>query len=155
MSVAVFFYQARESSLVPVGFLTSQCLQKLWFSQPLLWWGNRVMLLCIAFLEERESFEKLGRMTDGLSPTLFFSIQAIQRNPALVPSSQQMLHTLRFLQKLGCQKPCWDLARLSSLVKKNKLGILVFKHQPPKFYLSFHHGVLCWFLDTKKKIKSY
>ena len=65
----VFFYQARESSLVPVGFLTSQCLQKLWFSEPLLWWGNRVMLLCIAFLEERESFEKLGRMTDGLSPT--------------------------------------------------------------------------------------
>ena len=29
-----------------------------------------------------------------------------------------MLHKLRFLQKLGCQKPCWDQARLSSLVNK-------------------------------------
>ena len=36
----------------------------------------------------------------------------------LLHPSQQRLHKLRFLQKLGCQKPCWDQARLSSLVNK-------------------------------------
>ena len=31
-----------------------------------------VVLLCIAFLEERESVEKLGRMKDGLVSTFTF-----------------------------------------------------------------------------------
>ena len=31
----LFIYQARESSLDPVGFLTAQFLQKLWFMKPL------------------------------------------------------------------------------------------------------------------------
>ena len=31
----LFIYQARESSLVPVGFLTAQFLQKLKFMKPL------------------------------------------------------------------------------------------------------------------------
>ena len=33
-------------------------------------------------------------------------------------STQQRLHKLKFLQKLSHQKPCWDHARLSSLVNK-------------------------------------
>ena len=45
------------------------------------------------------------------------------QDPTLVLSSQQRLHKLCFLQKLGCQKTgceklCWDQARLSSLVNK-------------------------------------
>ena len=53
-----------------------------------------------------------------LSPLLLFSIQPKQRTPTLVLPSIQRLHELRFLQKLGCQKPCWDHARLSSLVNQ-------------------------------------
>ena len=45
-------------------------------------------------------------------------MQAMQRNPTLVLPSEQRLHKLQFLQELGCQKPCWDQARLSSLVNK-------------------------------------
>ena len=45
-------------------------------------------------------------------------MQAMQRNPTVVLPSQQRLHELCFLQKMGCQKPCWDQARLSSLVNK-------------------------------------
>ena len=36
----------------------------------------------------------------------------------LLLPSQQRFHKLCFLQKLCCQKPCWDQARLSSLVNK-------------------------------------
>ena len=32
--------------------------------------------------------------------------------------SQQRLHKSQFLQKVGCQKPCWDQAGLFSLVNK-------------------------------------
>ena len=41
-----------------------------------------------------------------------------QRSPTLVIPSQQRFHKVQFLQKLSCQKPCWDRARLSSLVNK-------------------------------------
>ena len=47
-----------------------------------------------------------------------FSIEAMQKNSILVLPSKQRLQNLCFLQKLGCQKPCWDQARLSSLVNK-------------------------------------
>ena len=77
-------------------------------------WGHIVVRLFIAFLEERECVEKLGRM----SPPFLFSMKTMQRNIALVLPSQQRLHKLCFLQKLGSQKPCWDQARLSSLVDK-------------------------------------
>jgi hypothetical protein len=35
-------------------------------------------------------------------------MKARQRITTSVLPSQQRLHKLRFLQKLGCQKPCWD-----------------------------------------------
>ena len=76
-------------------------------------------VLCIAFLEKRESEEKLCRMKNGLVSTFpFFYMQAMQRNLTLVLPSQQRLHKLHFLQKLGSQKPSWDQARLFSLVNK-------------------------------------
>ena len=57
-------------------------------------------------------------MKGGLVDTCPFSVQAMQRSPTLVPLSQQRRHKLQFLQELGCQKPCWDHARLSSLENK-------------------------------------
>ena len=49
----------------------------------------------------------------------FHFLHAINSNkPHLLLPSQQRLHELHFMQKLGCQKPCWDQARLSSLVNK-------------------------------------
>ena len=53
-----------------------------------------------------------------------FSLQTMQRNPTLVLPSQHRLHKLRFVQKLDCQKPCLDLARISSLVNK-QVGVIM------------------------------
>ena len=55
-----------------------------------------------------------------LSPLFLLSMQTMQTTPTIFVPSQQRLHKLRYLQKLGCQKPCWDQARLSesSLVNK-------------------------------------
>ena len=47
----------------------------------------------------------------------------MQRSPTLFPPSQQRLHKLQFLKKLGCQKPYWDQATLSSLVNKQVVEI--------------------------------
>ena len=38
--------------------------------------------------------------------------EALNRSTTQFPQSKQRLPKLRFLQKLGCQKPCWDQARL-------------------------------------------
>ena len=62
----------------------------------------------------------LKRLISTLS--LLHAINA-EKTQLLLPS-QQRLHKLRFLQKLGCQKPCWDQARLSSLVNKQVAPIL-------------------------------
>ena len=53
-----------------------------------------------------------------LSPLFFSTLNAMKRNDTSVLPSQQRLHKLRFLQKQGCQKPCWDQVRLSRLVNK-------------------------------------
>ena len=47
--------------------------------------------------------------------TLFSSKKAMHRKKK---QSKQRLHKSQFLQKLSCQKPYWDQARLSSLVNK-------------------------------------
>ena len=53
-----------------------------------------------------------------------------EKQPNLTPSKQR-LQKLRFLQKLGCKKPCLDQARLSSLVNikvgtaPTTLGLLI------------------------------
>ena len=71
------------------------------------------MLVFTAFLEGKEKDQEADRMNYELVSTfIFLSIDAIQRNFTLVLTSKQRLHKLRFLQKLGCQKPCWDQARL-------------------------------------------
>ena len=47
--------------------------------------------------------------------------EALNRSTTQFPQSKQRLPKLRFLLKLGCQKPCWDQARLCLAWKINKL----------------------------------
>ena len=75
----------------------------------------------------------------NLSPLFLFSMQAMQRNATSVLPSQQRLNKLCFLQKLGCQKTCWDQARLSSLVNKQIALSYGSGVSPP-----FQYFVLCW-----------
>ena len=78
-----------------------------------------VVLLFTAFLEEKGSIGILEGLLMDISSIFFFSIvEAKKRKSTLVLPSKQRFHKLRFLPKLGCQKPCWDQARLSSLVNK-------------------------------------
>ena len=49
--------------------------------------------------------------------TFHFLKQTMHKTTTLFPPSKQRLHKLCFLQKLGCQKPCGDQARLSSQAK--------------------------------------
>ena len=90
--------------------------------------GNKVVLLFAAFLQERECVEKLRRMKNGIVSTFSFSpckqCRAMQRNSTLVLQSYKRLHKLCFLQKQGCQKPCWDQARLSSLVNNQVVTVV-------------------------------
>ena len=52
--------------------------------------------------------------------TLLFLHSNNSEKPKLLLPAQQKVPKLRFLQKLACQKPCWDQARLSSLVNKQE-----------------------------------
>ena len=118
--ITLFSHQAKVSSLVPVGFLTARFLQKLWFMKPLFGWGERVVFLLIAFRQDRKCGEKIGKIKNGFFHIIYF---LHTHNPEIlnlgfVVPSEPRLHKLHFLQKLCCQKPCWDHARLSNLVNK-------------------------------------
>ena len=92
-----------------------------------------MVLLCMDFLEERECVERLVRMKNELVSTFPFIHAGIaEQTPTSVVPSQKRLHKLSFLQKLGCQKPCWDQARLSSLVNKQVGYIQLFSIRPMK-----------------------
>ena len=84
-----------------------------------LCWGGEIWvgLLCIAWMEEPESLNK-SILHSSFSTRLLSSRGKKAEKSNLVPPSQQRLHKSQFLKKLGCQKPCLDLARLSSLVNK-------------------------------------
>ena len=62
--------------------------------------------LCIASMEKSFSTHSLSFR------------KAMRRSTTLFPLSKQGLYESQFLQKLSCQKPYWDQARLSSLVNK-------------------------------------
>jgi hypothetical protein len=79
-------------------------------------WG---VLLFNAFLEERGRTKKLKGWSMDSSQRFFFSIKAMQIIFTLDVASKQRLHKLRFLKKVGCQKPCWDQAILSLTSWKN------------------------------------
>ena len=114
----LFIYQARESSLVPRGFFDSSVSAESVIYEAFFYWVYRVVLLFVHFLEERKYVEKLGRMKNGYVSTFLCLHANNAEKPHLLLPSQQRLYKLCFLQKLGCQKPCWDQARLSSLVNK-------------------------------------
>ena len=102
-------YQARESRLVPVEFLTAQFLQKLWFMKNLVLMGeNQGGAYLHCFPGGKEMCKANWKEKELTFSTFLFSIQAMQRNPTLFLPSQQRLLKLRFLQKLGCKKLCWD-----------------------------------------------
>ena len=87
-------------------------------------------LLLIAFLEEWEYIEKIVRTKDGLVYFFYFLRASIEEKLHLISPSQKRLQKLRFLQKLGCQKPYWDQTGLSSLVNEQ-----VDPHPKPYSYL--------------------
>ena len=64
------------------------------------------------------------------------SRKSLKRSTTLFPPSKQMLHKSQFLQKLTCQKPYWDQARLSSLVNKQ-----VVSPPPPGLVQQQHRAV--------------
>ena len=60
-----------------------------------------------------------GLFLPSKPPYTFPSLQKINKEKHHnISPSKQKLHRLRFLQKLGCQKTCWDQVRLSSLLNK-------------------------------------
>ena len=59
--------------------------------------------------------------------------KAVKEATAYFPQKKLRLHKSRFLQKLGCQKPGWDQARLSSLVNKQVVlarAVLILSTDP-------------------------
>ena len=74
----------------------------------MIWW-------CFSLLPSWRKGEVLERYKDAkwtCPKSKFLSIEAMKRNYIIYLPSKQSFHRLRFLQKLGCQKPCWDQARL-------------------------------------------
>ena len=71
------------------------------------------MLICNDCLEE--NIDK--SILPSFSTHSHSSRQASKEAPS-VPPSKQRFHKLQFLQELSGQKPCWDEARLYSLVNK-------------------------------------
>ena len=86
---------------------------------------------CITGLEEGESLENHGSM--DLSTLCFSSRQLRHTSPT--PLHWFLHHNNcsinpQFLQNVGCQTPCWDQARLSSLVNKQVVCNTIFTFHP-------------------------
>jgi hypothetical protein len=62
--------------------------------------------LFIVSMEKKKSEDKSNCHPSSFSRLPLSSRKAVKEAPANFP------HKLRFLQKLGCQKPCWAQARL-------------------------------------------
>ena len=106
------FTRLEESSLVPAGFLTAQFLQKKICMKTCFDGRTKVKFLCIAAMKKNKSGDKpIFHLISFMILPLSFR-EALNRSTTLFPRSKQRLPKLRFLQKLGCQKPCWDQARL-------------------------------------------
>jgi hypothetical protein len=72
-----------------------------------------VDLLFFASTMEKKKIEDMSISNPSSIPILPFSSgKAVKSNTTKFPPPKQRLHKLHFLQKLGCQKPCWDQARL-------------------------------------------
>ena len=117
MSVGVllnlFIYQARESlAWSQQGFWQPTFCRKrnLW---SLCFDGrSKVKFLCIASMAKKKHGEEFIFHPSSflILPLSFW--EALNRSTTQFSQSKQRLPKLRFLQKLGCQKPCLDQARL-------------------------------------------
>ena len=109
----LFIYQARESLA-----WSQQCFwQPIFCRKHILWslcfdWRTTVKCLCIASMEKRKRGDKSIFHPFSYLMLPLSSRKAVNRSTTRFPQSKQRLHKLRFLQKLDCQKPCWDQARL-------------------------------------------
>ena len=98
-------------------------------------------VLCFAGMEKREKWRQVHSSSFYLP---LCSRKAVKEAPANFPHKKR-LHKLRFLQKLGCQKPCWDQVRLSSLVNKQvvlkgpiwQCSIILFHSVLSEFHTQF------------------
>ena len=85
---------------------------------------------CITFMEKGKGEPSKLVILQSLSKHFLSSRKSMKRTTTIYPPSKQRLHREHFLQKRGCQKPCWDQARLSSLVNKQvALGIPASRDQ--------------------------
>ena len=73
---------------------------------------TKVKFLCIASMEKRKSGDKSIFHPFTFLVLPLSSRKAVKSSTTKLPPSKQRLHKLCFLQKLGCQNPCWDQARL-------------------------------------------
>ena len=80
-SLTLFIYQARESGVPLVKFLTAHFLQKTLFMRPFFYGGKRGLLLYIAFGEKMESVENLGRKKNKLVSTFTLIHASNANNP--------------------------------------------------------------------------
>ena len=95
----LLIYQAKESSLVPAGFLTAQFLQKNLFYEaflvmgPLRWYFSTLIAWRAGKVETSLFYIMLSLSTHSLC----FK-KSIKRSPTLFPQLKQMLHKTQFLQ---------------------------------------------------------
>ena len=81
----------------------------------------------------------------------FFSIPAMERNFTLGLPLKQSLHKLCFLQKLCCQKPCWDQARQRQIaltdIAQHTFSYKADQRGIQKILVidTFFHTVLYWY----------
>ena len=67
--------------------------------------------LFVASMEKKKNEDQsISHPSSFLIPPLS-SRKAVKEAPALF-TQKPRVHKLHFMQKLGCQKPCWDQARL-------------------------------------------
>ena len=67
-------------------------------------------------LKKRESLDK--SITQSFLTLSLSTRQAGQISPYLVPHNNKGFISLQFIQELSYQNPCWDQARISSLITK-------------------------------------
>ena len=73
---------------------------------------TKMEFLFIASMEKKKSEGKSISHPSSFPILPFSSMNAVKTSTIQFPPKKQRLHKLRFLQKLGCQKPCWDQATL-------------------------------------------
>ena len=111
-------FVAKEDSICLLSVAKESTLNEQWIKPCVpLWtlcfdWRTKINFLCIATMEKKKSGdESIFHPFSFMILPLSFR-EALHRSTTQFPQSKQRVPKLRFLQKLGCQKPFWDRARL-------------------------------------------